>query len=216
MTGPRPLRADAARNRDKLLAAAAGLFGERGVDAPLEEIARRAEVSIGTLYNHFPSREALLDAIFPERLSTLDRIGETSLAEPDPWQGFAGFLEGLFALQSDDHGVNDLLARRSAPSPEVAAVCRRGFQYAERIITRAKEAGSLRADFEIADLAALIWAMSQVIRESMETAPETWRRLLAFFLDGLRAEAAHPIAVPPLTADRLAAILGRKNATPPA
>jgi AcrR family transcriptional regulator len=205
--GARPLRADAARNRDKLLAAAVQVFGERGLDAPLEEIARRARVSIGTLYNHFPTREAFCDAIFPERLSALDRIAEAALDDPDPWNGFAGFLEGLFALQSEDHGLNDALALRFPLSPEVNEACHRGFQHADRIIKRAQDSGRLRADFGPQDLATVIWAMSQVIRESMEVAPQAWRRCLAFFLDGLRADAAHPIEVPPLTESQLATMM---------
>ncbi|WP_405992056.1 TetR/AcrR family transcriptional regulator [Streptomyces sp. NBC_00986] len=200
---PKPLRADAARNRAKLLVAATELFGERGLDAPLEEIARRAGVSIGTLYNHFPSREAFWEAIFPERLATLERITETALAAPDAWDGFVAYLEGLFALQAEDRGLNDALAQRFRAAPEVEKACHRGFQLAELLIQRARDSGQLRPDFEPEDLVTLIWAMSQVIRESMETAPDAWRRCLAFFLDGLRAGAAHPIEVPPLTQGQL-------------
>ncbi|WP_433273684.1 TetR/AcrR family transcriptional regulator [Actinosynnema sp. CS-041913] len=192
---PKPLRADAARNRRKLLDAATEVFGERGLDAPLEHIARRAGVSIGTLYAHFPTREAFFDAIFPERLAVLDRIADAAMADPDPWRGFVAFLEGLFTLQAEDHGLNDALARRFPDATEVAEVCHRGARHAERIINRAKESGRLRADFELSDLTALTWAMSQVIRESADSAPDTWRRCLAFVVDGLRAEAAHPIGL---------------------
>ncbi|MEV7009631.1 helix-turn-helix domain-containing protein [Streptosporangium sp. NPDC051022] len=203
----KPLRADAARNRDKLLAAATRVFGERGLDAPLEEIARRAGVSIGTLYNHFPTREAFLDAIFPERLAALDRIAAAALADPDAWNGFTGFVEGLFALQAEDRGLNDALARRFPLSPDVIEACHRGFRHVDQIVGRAKESGRLRADFEPQDLITLVWAMSQVIRESMEAAPQAWRRCLAFFLDGLRADGARPIAVPALTQEQLAEVL---------
>jgi len=206
-TGARPLRADAARNRDKLLVTAARVFGERGLDAPLEEIARQAGVSIGTLYNHFPTREAFFDAILPERLAALEQVATAALADADPWDGFTGFLEGLFELQSRDHGLNDALAGRLPMSPEVVEACHRGFQHAERIIERAKKSGELRADFEPQDLTTLMWAMSQVIRESMRVAPQAWRRHLAFFLDGLRAHAARPVPVPPLTDVQLAEVL---------
>lgn len=201
--GTRPLRADAARNRDKLLVAATQVFGERGLDAPLEEIARRAGVSIGTLYNHFPTREAFFDAIFPERLAALDRIAAAATADPDPWAGFVGFLHGLFALQAEDLGLNDALARRYPLATEVNDACHRGLKHVDQIIARAKNSRQLRADFETQDLATLIWAMSQVIRESRPVAPHAWRRYLAFHLDGLRAEAAHPIAEPVLTPAQL-------------
>src|SRR3954465_14965302 len=120
MVKSRAPRADAARNRDKLLGAAAAVFGERGLDAPLEEVARRAGVSIGTLYNHFPTRGDLLDAIFPARLSALDRLADAALADPDPWSGFVAFVEGLVALQAEDRGLNDVLARRFPASSELA------------------------------------------------------------------------------------------------
>jgi AcrR family transcriptional regulator len=206
-TPPKPLRADAARNRAKLLTAATRLFGQRGLDAPLEEIARQAGVSIGTLYNHFPTREAFWDAIFPERLGALERIIESALAAPDPWDGFVGYLEGLFALQAEDHGLNDALAQRFRAAGEVEQACHRGFRRAELIIQRARDSGQLRPDFQPEDLVTLIWAMSQVIRESMATAPDAWRRCLAFFLDGLRAGAAHPIAVPPLAQGQFSEVM---------
>ncbi len=208
--GSKPLRADAARNRDKLLAAATRLFGDRGLDVPLEHIARQADVSIGTLYAHFPTREAFFDAIFPERLAALERLAITALADADPWNGFVVFVEGLFALQAEDHGLNDALAQRFPLSDELNEICRRGFGHVEQIIARAKESGQLRADFHPPDLSTLIWAMSQVIRESAGTAPDTWRRCLAFFLDGLRTAAAHPITVPVLSQDQLSTVLQGK------
>jgi AcrR family transcriptional regulator len=190
----RSLRADAARNRDKLVASAVQLFGERGLDAPLEEIARRAKVSIGTLYNHFPTRQDLVDAILPERLAALERVAEKALAEDDPWDGFQGFLEGMFALQASDHGLNDALVSGFPENSAVGEACRRGLAQAEKIIERAQRSGRLRPDFAPGDLAILMRAMSQVIRESADAEPEAWRRHLAFFLDGLRAgKEARPV-----------------------
>lgn len=188
--GSKPLRADAARNRGKLLDAAKEVFGERGLDAPLEHIARRAGVSIGTLYAHFPTRDAFVDAIFPERLAALDRIGEAALADPDPWHGFASFVEELVALQAEDHGLNDAIAGRFPLSTRLTEACHSGSAYAGRIIDRAKASGVLRADFEHADMTTLHWAMSQVIRESVDSDPTLWRRFLGYVLDGLRANPA--------------------------
>jgi hypothetical protein len=99
-------------------------------------------------------------------------------------------------LHAEDRGLNDALARRVAPSPGMIEACHRCFRHIEMLIVRARDSGRLRADFEVGDYAALIWAMSQVIRETAGVAPQAWRRSLAFFLDGLRASAAHPIAVP--------------------
>jgi AcrR family transcriptional regulator len=181
---PRVAGAAPRDERDRLLAAASEVFAERGLDAPLEEIARRAAVSIGTLYNHFPT-----------------------LADADPWTGFVTFTEALFALHAEDRGLNDALAQRVPLSPGLIEACHRCFGHLDRLIARARDSGQLRADFEIADFATLVWAMSQVIRESTDVAPQAWRRCLTFFLDGLRAGAAHPLPVPAITADELSKIL---------
>ena len=181
----RPLRADAARNRGKLLDAAAAVLGAQGLDAPLEEVARRAGVSIGTLYNHFPDRAALVEAILPNQLSPLAPLGEKALAEPDPWNGFVVFLEGLFTLQARDRGINDAVARNAPGMADPASSCS-GFGHLDRIVARAQAAGALRPDFAMSDLTALIWAVSRIIQESGDGV-QAWRRFLAVHLDGLRA-----------------------------
>lgn len=182
---PRALRADAVRNRDRLLEAASGLFAARGVDAPLEEVARRAGVSIGTLYNHFPNRGALLDAVLPDRLAELDRLAAQAVADPDPWRGFTGFLDGMFAMQARDRTVNEAITRSPASPVGVAAECGRAGGVVESIVERARTAGVLRADFGPADLAILISAMSHVIARA-DGDQAAWRRHLGFVLDGLR------------------------------
>lgn len=189
---PKRLRADAARNRAKLLAAAAEVFGERGLDAPLEHIARQAGVSIGTLYAHFPTREAFFDAILPERIEALDQIAVAALADPDPWHGFVSFVEGLFTLRAQDRGLNDALAQRAPLSPQVARACQQGVEHAEAIINRAKRSGQLRPDFRPSDLGTLSRALSHVIRETADADSTEWRRCLTFLLDGLRTDPAPP------------------------
>jgi AcrR family transcriptional regulator len=183
VTASKPLRADAARNREKLLAAATQLFSERGLDVPMEHIARRAEVSIGTLYKHFPTREDLVSAIFPERLAALDVIGEKALADPDPWRAFVVYLDDLYALQAEDRGLNDILARDLPNAPEVVTACHRGAGHSETLIMRAITGGVLRPDYTITDMATLTRAMAQVIRDS----PGEWRRFLSIYVEGLRA-----------------------------
>jgi AcrR family transcriptional regulator len=207
MSRSRPARADAARNREKLLAAGAEVFGERGLDAPLDEVARRAGVSIGTLYNHVPARQDLFDAIFPARLEALERLAVRALADPDPWSGFVAFIEGLVALQAEDRGLNDVLARRFPLPSDLSEACHRGFAHLARIVERARESGALRSDFEVQDVVPLMWATSQIIRESAGAAPDAWRRFLGVVLDGLRAGAAHPLPVPALRPDQVAGFM---------
>jgi AcrR family transcriptional regulator len=180
------MRADALRNRQQLLTAAADLFAERGVDVPLDEIARRAGVSIGTLYNHFPNRGALLDAVLPDWVAEVDRLAETALADPDPWRGFAGFMEGLFVIQASSRSMNDAIARTPAGPVDVGAECGRAGGVLASVVNRAREAGVLRPDFDAGDLGTMIGAMSKVIAMSNGD-DAVWRRHLGFVLDGLRA-----------------------------
>lgn len=182
VTTPRPLRADAARNREKLLAAATTLFADRGLDVPLEHIARRAEVSIGTLYKHFPTRDDFIAAIFPARLATLESIGEKALADTDPWRAFTGYLHDLFTLQAQDRSLNDVLARDLPNAPEVVEACHRATGHASTLIARAIAAGALRADYSITDLATLTRAMAPVIKDG----PLDWPRFLTIYTEGLK------------------------------
>jgi len=180
------MRADALRNRQHLMTAAAALFAERGVDVPLEEIARRAGVSIGTLYNHFPNRGVLLDAVLPDWVGELEGLAEVALSDPDPWRGFAEFLDGLFLIQARNRSVNDAIARTPAGPVDVMAECGRTGGVLQSVINRAKACGVLRADFGAEDLATMVGAMSKVIALSNGD-DAVWRRHLGFMLDGLRA-----------------------------
>ena len=179
----RSRRSDALRNRDRLLAAAAELFADRGLEVPLDEIARTAGVSIGTLYNHFPTRDDLYNAIIPARLAALDKIVAAALEFEDPWEGFVAYLEGVFGLQAKDRSLNDALARRRPASDEILEVCTRNVDDVLKLIDRAKATGGLREDFEPMDLAMLGAGVSQVIHESGD-----WRRFLSLHLTGMRAD----------------------------
>ncbi|BDH57518.1 hypothetical protein MTP03_24570 [Tsukamurella sp. PLM1] len=125
MLGVMSPRADAVRNRQKLVDAARESFSEHGVDVSLERIAKRAGVSIGTLYNHFADRGELVDAVLPDRLAYLDALAAAADAEPDPWTAFEGFLDALIAAQASDRTVNEAVARepsaRSTSSPSAGA-----------------------------------------------------------------------------------------------
>jgi AcrR family transcriptional regulator len=204
MQPPRRLRADAQRNRAKLTDAASAVFAKHGLDAPLDEIARRAGVSIGTLYNHFPTREAFLDEVFPRRVATLADAAATALRMDDAWAGFVHYLETLFALQASDRGLNEALTRRFPDTPALQEACAAGLQDVGRIIERAQRAGALRPDFAPTDLVCLSWAVSRLIEATEPVSPGTWRRCFRFLLDGLRADAAQPLDTPALTGEQVA------------
>ncbi|MGB3483517.1 MAG: helix-turn-helix domain-containing protein [Mycobacterium sp.] len=181
-----PRRADAVRNRDRLVAAAAEVFGTRGVDAPLEDIARHAGVSIGTLYNHFPNRGALLDAALPDWGAMIDRLAEAALADADPWRGFADFMVAMFEVQARDRAINDAIARRPVGSVDVASECGRTGSGLHAVLERAHREGVVRNDFCADDLAVLVAAMAQVIAHA-DGDDMRWRRHLAFVLDGIHS-----------------------------
>ncbi|HEY2696978.1 MAG TPA: TetR/AcrR family transcriptional regulator [Pseudonocardiaceae bacterium] len=197
-SAPRPLRSDAARNRGLLIDAARELFADRGVDVALEEVARRAGVSIGTLYNRFPTRPALIEAVFADRLEKIAGFAMRALADPDPWRGFADYLFDVCELQAKDRGFNDVAARGLADSPENQGLRRQIGDAMTQLIERAKRAGAMRADLAIEDLAFVVWGISQTVERTAAVAPRLWRRHLALMLDGFRADAAHPLPEPPL------------------
>jgi AcrR family transcriptional regulator len=115
---PPRLRRDAQRNRDAIVAAARQLFCDQGLEAPLDEIARRAGVGIATLYRRFPSRVELLDAVLADTLQAHIEVAEQALAMDDPWEGFAFYLEETCRLQASDRGQNDAMGMRfPAPPP---------------------------------------------------------------------------------------------------
>ncbi|MFD6101909.1 TetR/AcrR family transcriptional regulator, partial [Nocardia salmonicida] len=102
MPEDKPLRSDAERNRAALVTAAREVFEERGLDAPLKDIAARAGVAIGTLYNRFPTRDALIAAAAADRLEAGGRVAEQALALTDPWESFVFLVEKICELQASD------------------------------------------------------------------------------------------------------------------
>lgn len=195
------LRADAARNRDAIVAAARVLFAEQGLGAPLDEIARRAGVGNATLYRRFPTREELVEAALLAPMADYLAAAEEGLADPDPWAGFRDYLLRLFQLQARDRGLADLLVTTVETSDGRLEELRgRSFGLTKQLITRAQEAGELRADFRHQDLPLLLMANAGLAQRTAAAAPDSWRRVAAFVLDGLRATAATP--APPAPTER--------------
>jgi AcrR family transcriptional regulator len=197
---PRPLRGDARRNRDRLLAAARELFASRGIEVAMADIARHAGVSNGTLYNRFPAREDLIEAVFIDRLETIVALAADALAADDPWRGFTGYLTAVCELQAADRGFNEVAARGLPPSPAALRLQEEGRAAVGRLMQRAKQAGALRSDVTLEDLAFVIWGISRTVEETAAVAPRLWRRHLALLLDGFRAEGARPLPEPPMPA----------------
>jgi AcrR family transcriptional regulator len=194
----RPLRKDAQRNRDLLVAAARRLYATRGLDVPLEDIAKEAGVSIGTLYNRFPTRGELVEAALAGKVARAVELAETASAMADPWDAFAWFLAHCCELQASDRAYNELCARALPDTPEIDRLKTRGHELVLRIVDNAKKSGKLRADFEEGDFAFVLWSTTTIIDATAATAPDASRRHLGLLLDGLRADAASPLPRPAL------------------
>src|SRR5436309_12331345 len=141
-TPARPVRRDAQANRDRIVAAARAVFAAEGVDVPVEEIARRAGVGMGTLYRHFPAKEDLIDAVLEDAFDAFVGAAEAALAEQDAWAGFRGFLEQVFALHARNRGLKDVIATRAHGRARAEAMRTRMRPLLRRLIERAQEQGS--------------------------------------------------------------------------
>jgi AcrR family transcriptional regulator len=178
------LRADAERNRTALLAAARDIFGEHGLDASLDEIARRAGVGNATLYRRFPTRRDLIAEVFAGQMAEYVTLAERALLEPDPWDGFACYLTRVFEMQATDRGLAELLVTSTFDDDERLAALRATAQRgASEVIERAQAAGVLRADFARQDINLLARGNAGVLQRSPY--PDAWRRHLTLILDGL-------------------------------
>ncbi|MFC5949385.1 TetR/AcrR family transcriptional regulator [Pseudonocardia lutea] len=197
------LRADAERNRRALVAAARAVFGEQGLQAPFDEIARRAGVGNATLYRRFPSRRALAAAVFAERLGDFARAAEEALAEPDPWTGFRTYVLTVLRMQAADRGLADLLTLSVPTEPELEALRGRVVAGLTELVDRAQRSGDLRTDVTPEDLGLLLMANAGLVHRTAEAAPHAWERMAAFVLDGLRTTAATAPAPPGLTPEAL-------------
>src|SRR2546423_4259741 len=193
------LRRHARRNHELLVAAAREVFAEHGVEASLEEVARRAGVGIGTLYRHFTTREALVEAIFERRFGELIAVAEAAAAEPDGWSALVLLLEGTLELQTADHVLKDALMRNLSGAGKLAAAREELRRLFEQVLERARAQGALRADFVLPDLALLILSFTPIFDATVEIAPQAWRPHPRGVLDGPCAARAGPQGAAPPT-----------------
>lgn len=175
----RPLRADARRNFDALVGAARDLFAEQGTSASLEEIARRAEVGIGTLYRHFPTRDAVVEAVYVEEVERMVRDA-AEIGGHDPWQALEMWMRRLVTYISAKRVLIEALNRESP----VLASCRQIlYDSGGPILERAQEAGVARRDAGIADAIRLVHGLGVVAFPT----PADRDRVVGLAIDGLRA-----------------------------
>jgi AcrR family transcriptional regulator len=179
-----PLRADARRNRERILEAARRVFGEHGASTQIVDVATEAGVGVGTLYRHFPNKQALFTALVAEKFALFNQHAETAAKIADPWEAFAGMLRAHAEAMVADASVREVMAR--VPQELDAEAAQASYaETAERIIARAVEAGALRDDFTRADIPMVMCGVTHLVDGDIPGSD--WRRLLEFVLDGLRA-----------------------------
>ncbi|MEV4121710.1 TetR/AcrR family transcriptional regulator [Micromonospora sp. NPDC049645] len=181
----RRMRADARRNYERLLAEAAAAFAEHGADFSLEEIARRSGVANGTLYGHFPTRRALLEALMGDRMRALAAIGQELLAHPSPFEGLTTWAHAALSHTATYRGLGTALMQAvEDETSELHMACKTVLAAGEGLVARGRATGEVRPDATAADLYALINAAAWAGEQSSKNQGE---RLLTFGLDGYRA-----------------------------
>ena len=206
----RPRRSDAQRNHELIVTAARAVLAESGADARVEEIAHRAGVGVGTVYRHFPDKDALIDAVLDDAFDEIISLAEAALEEGEAWTGFAGFLERTIALQATNSGLRGIAAGSERGRERAASMRTRLRPLVRRIVERAQAEGGLRPDFAPEDVPLVFWGAGRVIDLATPVAPEIWQRFLALLLDGLRTGAATPLPTPPLTRGQLDQVTARR------
>ena len=183
----KPLRADARRNREKVLAAARSVFSEQGVDAQMDDVARRADVGVGTVYRHFPTKDALLRALTEELFDVIAAHARELLDHDDPWEAFKDALWFGAAQTAGDRAFSELVAAQKktleqCPGQEDLTVT------VGELMRRCIAAGKMRPDVVIDDIPLVMCGVgsASAMPHSM---PDAWRRHLGIVLDGMRAEA---------------------------
>lgn len=192
----RTRRADAERNRARILTAAREMFGASGLQVPMSEVARRADVGIATLARNFADREELIAATFGATMTAYADAADTALADPDPWHGFCVYVETVCAMQAADRGFGAVLTMTFPTAPEFEAERSRAYRAVVQLVKKAKTAGGLRADFSPQDLPLMLMANAGVVSATGDAAPEAWRRLVGYLLQACSAEHTRPLPAP--------------------
>jgi AcrR family transcriptional regulator len=178
----RPKRADARRNYEKVLAAARDAFAEGGESTALEEIARRAGVGIGTLYRHFPNRQALLEALYADEVEELCRSA-AGLEDADPWEALSGWFERFIGYMATKQALAGELLNYVGRDAELFKASKAAlFEAGEPLLSRAQEAGVVRDDVGFAEVLQMVMGISKIPAAD----PEQNQHMLRIALDGLR------------------------------
>jgi AcrR family transcriptional regulator len=180
------LRADAARNRQRILDAARVAFASRGLNVSMDEIARVAHVGVGTVYRRFADKEELIEALFDDELDQLADLARRASEIEDPWEALSTFIASMVGRQSLDRGLKELLLggehgreriarKRELMGPLIAAM-----------VARAQASGQLRNDVDASDFSLMQIALAAIGDYTRDVNPDAWCRCLTLLIDGLK------------------------------
>jgi AcrR family transcriptional regulator len=186
----RPLRADARRNRARVVAAAAAAFAEAGLDAQVEDIARRAGVGVGTLYRHFPTKDALVAALAEEHFERLADAVEAALeddATDDGWEAFTTTIWRIADTVAADVAWCEIVGGHPTAVQAASRGQHRLAAATSALLARAQESGQMRADVTFGDISTIMCGFGHIAAAQRAGAALDWKRYLDIALDGLRA-----------------------------
>jgi AcrR family transcriptional regulator len=182
----RTLRADARRNRRAVIDAAKKLFAKKGLDAQMPDVARAANVGVGTVYRHFSTKDNLIAAIAAQHFDRMAERGREDLELTDPWEGICDFIRFAIQIQADDRGLCEVMSSR----PEVMDSAARDAglpEICDELVKRAQRSGQLRPDLDWEDVPMIACGIGHVTHAGPPPSVGRWPRLVEIILDGLRA-----------------------------
>jgi AcrR family transcriptional regulator len=198
-TVPRTLRADAERNRQAIICAAAEVFAAEGSEVTLERIAGAAGVGVGTIYRRFATIEELVGVVFEEKMTRYaDRTEQAAeLALTQPWEAFRDYMLFILEQQASDIAFSDVILSPRRGTERFRQQTKRALRASIQLVDRARGAGAIRPDFDHSDLYLLMQANAGLVRGTQRSAPDAWKRFGDYLLQAFRPQThASPLSPP--------------------
>jgi AcrR family transcriptional regulator len=201
----RPLRRDAERNRQRILRAAAEVFSHSGLEVTLDDVAHHAGVGVGTVYRRFGSKEALVEALYTDRIEAAVSLAERALADPDHWHGLVFFIKQTATTLAEDRGMRQVLICATYDRDRMSHARAKLQSMIARLVERARKAGAVRADLRASDIILIEIMLAAAADYVRPVRPSVWPRYLTLILDGLRParEGISLLPKPALTQDEI-------------
>jgi AcrR family transcriptional regulator len=217
-TPPRRLRADAARNQQRIVAAARELFADHGLEITLDDVAERAGVGVGTVYRRFANKKELIAEVFDQHVKDFADAAEAALGNPDAWLGLVEFFESACKHLATNRGFGEVMLELEEDPARFAELRDRIHPSVTAIVDRARHAGVVDSDVATSDFFAMIHMVNAIAEFAGPVNSEVWQRYMALVLNGVRTDTVprRPLLVSPMTDEEVeqakaAGCLGRRR-----